>query len=102
MPCRNSRPYLHEALTSILKQPEFLELLVAESGLNYGNLAAVSLGHDLFVGVPDPLTTAFASVLMPCRNAGPYLHAAVQSVLAQKECLELLVADGGSPIKFNN
>ena len=33
---------------------------------------------------------------MPCRNAGPYLQAAVQSVLAQEECLELLVADGGS------
>ena len=33
---------------------------------------------------------------MPCRNAGPYLQAAVQSVLGQKECLELLVADGGS------
>ena len=36
------------------------------------------------------------SVLMPCRNAGPFLQAAVQSVLAQAECLELLVADGGS------
>ena len=36
------------------------------------------------------------SVLMPCRNAGPYLRAAVQSVLSQPECLELLVADGGS------
>ena len=33
---------------------------------------------------------------MPCRNAGPFLAAAVQSVLAQPECLELLVADGGS------
>lgn len=33
---------------------------------------------------------------MPCRNAGPFLQTAVQSVLAQKECLELLVADGGS------
>lgn len=33
---------------------------------------------------------------MPCRNAGPYLHEAVQSVLAQPECLELLVADGSS------
>ena len=33
---------------------------------------------------------------MPCRNAGPYLQAAVQSVLAQPECLELLVTDGGS------
>ncbi len=36
------------------------------------------------------------SVMMPCRNAGPYLQAAVQSVLAQPECLELLAADGGS------
>ena len=33
---------------------------------------------------------------MPCRNAGPFLQAAVESVLAQKECLELLLADGGS------
>ena len=33
---------------------------------------------------------------MPCRNAGPYLMSAVQSVLAQPECLELLLADGGS------
>ena len=33
---------------------------------------------------------------MPCRNAGPYLQAAVLSVLSQKECFELLVADGGS------
>ena len=33
---------------------------------------------------------------MPCRNAGAYLQAAVQSVLTQPECLELLVADGGS------
>lgn len=33
---------------------------------------------------------------MPCRNAGPFLQAAVHSVLAQQECLELLVADGGS------
>ena len=36
------------------------------------------------------------SVMMPCRNAGRFLQAAVQSVLAQLECLELLVADGGS------
>ena len=48
------------------------------------------------LGVLVPFSTACASVLMPCRNAGPYLQAAVQSVLAQKECLELLVADGGS------
>ena len=33
---------------------------------------------------------------MPCRNAGPYLYEAVESVLRQPECLELLVADGGS------
>lgn len=33
---------------------------------------------------------------MPCRNAGSHLEAAVQSVLDQAECLELLVADGGS------
>ena len=33
---------------------------------------------------------------MPSRYARPYLQDAVQSVLAQKECLELLVADGGS------
>ena len=33
---------------------------------------------------------------MPCRNAGRYLQGAIQSVLDQKECLELLVADGGS------
>lgn len=36
------------------------------------------------------------SVLMPCRNAGPFLREAVESVLQQSECLELLVADGGS------
>ncbi|MDC3056646.1 glycosyltransferase [bacterium] len=33
---------------------------------------------------------------MPCRNAGPFLQEAVASVLQQSECLELLVADGGS------
>lgn len=42
------------------------------------------------------MTTAYVSVLMPCRNAGPFLQAAVQSVLTQQQCLELLVADGGS------
>jgi hypothetical protein len=36
------------------------------------------------------------SVLMPCLNPGPYLHEAVASVLQQPDCLELLVADGGS------
>lgn len=33
---------------------------------------------------------------MPCRNGGPFLPEAVASVLQQPECLELLVADGGS------
>ena len=33
---------------------------------------------------------------MPCFNPGPFLQEAVASVLAQPECLELLVADGGS------
>ncbi|GEM_PF-760352 len=33
---------------------------------------------------------------MPCRNAGIFLRPAVRSVLGQPECLELLVADGGS------
>ena len=33
---------------------------------------------------------------MPCFNPGPYLLEAVASVLAQPECLELVVADGGS------
>jgi len=33
---------------------------------------------------------------MPCRNAVPFLREAVASVLRQPECLELLVADGGS------
>lgn len=36
------------------------------------------------------------SVLMPCFNPGPFLQEAVASVLAQPECLELLIADGGS------
>ena len=39
---------------------------------------------------------ASVSVLMPCRNAGPFLKAAVQSALNQPGCIELLVADGGS------
>ena len=56
----------------------------------------IDAGHDRSVGVSDPLSNSFASVLMPCRNPGPYLQAAVQSVLNQPECLELLVADGGS------
>ena len=33
---------------------------------------------------------------MPCRNGGRFLEPAVRSVLNQAECLELLVADGGS------
>lgn len=33
---------------------------------------------------------------MPCRNARPFLEEALDSVLCQPECLELLVADGGS------
>ena len=33
---------------------------------------------------------------MPCLNAGSFLHHAVASVLKQPDCLELLVADGGS------
>ncbi|MEI6032485.1 MAG: glycosyltransferase [Synechococcaceae cyanobacterium ELA739] len=36
------------------------------------------------------------SVLMPCRNAGRFLHEALESVLRQPEVLELLVADGDS------
>ena len=52
--------------------------------------------HDRDTEVSDTLTKAFVSVLMPCRNAGPYLQEAVESVMQQPECLELLVADGGS------
>jgi len=33
---------------------------------------------------------------MPCFNALPFLEAAVHTVLKQPECLELIVADGGS------
>jgi hypothetical protein len=36
------------------------------------------------------------SVLMPCLNAEQFLAEAVASALQQPECLELLVADGGS------
>jgi len=39
---------------------------------------------------------ASVSVLMPCFNPGPFLREAVASVLAHSQCLELLVADGGS------
>ena len=41
-------------------------------------------------------STASVSVLMPCLNAQPFLEAAVNSVLIQSGCIELLVADGGS------
>jgi len=41
-------------------------------------------------------TSPCVSVLMPCCNAGPFLREAVASVLQQPQCLELLVADGGS------
>jgi hypothetical protein len=36
------------------------------------------------------------SVLMPCRNAGPFLEEAIDSALADPQVLELLIADGGS------
>ena len=36
------------------------------------------------------------SVLMPCCNAGLFIQEAVASVLQHAECLELLIADGGS------
>ena len=36
------------------------------------------------------------SVLMPCRNPGPYLEEAIQSALSQPELKQLIVADGGS------
>jgi len=39
---------------------------------------------------------ATISVLMPCFNPGPFLQEAVASVLAQPQCLELLVAEGCS------
>ncbi|MDA7685395.1 glycosyltransferase [bacterium] len=39
---------------------------------------------------------ACVSVLMPCRNAGPFLEKAIASVIQQSQCLELLIADGGS------
>ena len=42
------------------------------------------------------LIVSSVSVLMPCRNAGRFLEPAVRSILNQAECLELLVADGGS------
>ena len=35
-------------------------------------------------------------MLMPCFNPGPFRSDVVVSVLAQPECLELIVADGGS------
>ena len=36
------------------------------------------------------------SVLMRCFNAGSFLEPAINSALSQPECLELLIADGGS------
>ena len=36
------------------------------------------------------------SVMIPSRNSGPYLQPAVQSVLAQPQSLEFLLADGSS------
>ena len=36
------------------------------------------------------------SVLMPCRNPGPYLDAAISSALAQPQLHQLIIADGGS------
>jgi len=36
------------------------------------------------------------SVLMPCMNPGTFLEEAIASVLMQPQCLELLIADGGS------
>ena len=39
---------------------------------------------------------ASVSVLMPCFNPGPFLREAISSVLAHSQCLELIVADGGS------
>lgn len=36
------------------------------------------------------------SVLMPCLNSDQYLRESITSILSQPECLELLVADGGS------
>ena len=36
------------------------------------------------------------SVLMPCRNPGPYLDAAISSALTQPQLQQLIIADGGS------
>ena len=52
-------------------------------------------GHNTISSAPL-LRVSSVSVLMPCRNAGQFLEPAVRSVLNQAECLELLVADGGS------
>lgn len=41
-------------------------------------------------------TSPSVSVLMPSFNPGAYLQEAVRSVLDQPQCLELIVADGGS------
>ena len=41
-------------------------------------------------------TTHSVSIVMYCFNAGSILEPAIKSALSQEECLELLVADGGS------
>lgn len=38
----------------------------------------------------------WGSLLMPCRNPGPFRESTVHSVLAQPDCFERLVADGAS------
>ena len=38
MPCRNAGSYLQEALTSVLQQPDCLELLVSDGGSTDGSL----------------------------------------------------------------
>ncbi len=43
----------------------------------------------------DPVAPC-VSVLMPCRNAGPFLDEAIDSALADPRVLELLIADGSS------
>lgn len=45
---------------------------------------------------PATSSTPCVSVLMPCRNAGPFLEEAIASALADPLVLELLIADGGS------
>jgi glycosyltransferase involved in cell wall biosynthesis len=38
MPCRNAGPFLREAVASVLRQPQRLELLVADGGSSDGSL----------------------------------------------------------------